>query len=118
MISFLIIVNLIASALIMPGWRSAEKEYRQSLWPFAVPWIGSIVWLSLYALGFGAENIANISVETFIIFISALALAYTKFLILDHIDSLRDAGALIAVASIIFLTIALRFFIPEFNTAG
>ena len=113
MISFLIIVNLTASALIYPGWRSADKHVAQSLWTFAAPWIGSILWIILYKLGFGADSIANTSIETFIIFFSSLALAYAKFFIFDHIEALRDAGALIAVASITIVTLVLRIFMPD-----
>lgn len=116
MITFLLLVNLIATILIYPGWHYAERREKQSLWLFAVPWLGGLIWFACYTLGFGSESIANSTIETFIIFCAGLGLVYVKFLVLDSKASIRESGALIAVTGVVFLTLALRAFMPELGS--
>ena len=111
MIALFLLLAITAGILILPGWYWANKGQPQDLLICFLPAAGLALWLLLTGLGFGAQSLANL-VETPVIAGFAVVVAYLKFLVFDKVSALSSYGRIIAFATVILATVALRTFMP------
>lgn len=72
---------------------------------------GLSLWVVLAVAGFGAQSLANV-VETFVVAISAVIIAYLKFFVFDRRSATRTFGAFFAVVVVVLVVVMLRTFMP------
>jgi hypothetical protein len=104
-------LSVIAALAIFPGWNTAKKWHKQSLWLLALPLAGNAFWLLLTVLNIGVQSLANI-IEVFAVNATAIVASYLKFYVFDRRPSMGSLGMIIAVAIVAAITLGLRLFMP------
>lgn len=111
MIVFFLIVSLVATALILPGWLWAKRQQSQSPWVLFLPVSGMGFWFVLVMLCIGPQSLSNL-VEVPIVAIVAVVVAYLKIFAIDKQLKKPRHGEVIAYAVVASVALGLRLFMP------
>ena len=111
MITFVVLLLLIAALVILPGWLYFGRTSPQPKWLFAVPVFGIGLWVALTYIGIGAQSLSNV-VEVFAVATSAVASAYVKFFLLDRSAGLKSKSTVLILTVVVLTTVCLRLFTP------
>lgn len=112
MIVAFLVLSLIGAALIFPGWFFAKKQDPQSIWLFLLPVAGIGIWVSLTALGIGAQSLSNL-IEVLGVVVAAVFAAYLKLFVLDRRFGNKALGILVTFVVVVLVTVAFRLFTPR-----
>jgi hypothetical protein len=110
-IGFFLIVTLVATALILPGWFWAKRQQSQTPWVLFLPVSGVGFWFVLVMLRIGPQSLSNL-IEIPIVAIIAVAVAYLKIFAIDKQLKKSTYGEIIAYAIVASVTLGLRLFMP------
>ncbi len=111
MIVMFVVVSLLATLLIFPGWLWLRRTRPQTLWFLALPFVSMALWVALTALGVGAQSLSN-AIELLVVAASAIVFSYLTFFVFDRSATPGGKGAVVTFLLVCLVVIGLRLFMP------
>lgn len=111
MIVLALLLVLISTAIIVPGWLGAKRSGAGGVAAMFLPLIGIGLWFALVAMGVGAQSLSNI-IEIFPIAIYAIVVAYLVLLALRRKLASVRILYFAAFGALVLLVVCLRLLMP------
>jgi hypothetical protein len=110
-IVFFLVVSLVATALILPGWLWAKRQKPQSPWLLLLPVSGVGFWFVLAMLRIGPQSLSNL-IEIPIVAIVAVVVVYLKIFAIDKQLKIPAFGEAIPYVVVASVALGLRLLMP------
>ena len=106
-----LILAILATAAIYPGWRFARRGGATGVEVLFLPFGAIICWVALAAVNVGAQSMSN-AIELVPVALVAVVVAYIGFAVLRRKPHLGQVWPLAAYAGVLLFVVSLRLLMP------